>query len=150
MNVIDTCAVCRIHCIVFLSSLKCKFATWYLSNTGECNTTYMYLTKHSEQNHVEDKNAICSASEDKELVFQIETFGCFKFLWFWKVNFSTIPITKRCRKSPPLRRKHPRHQYSCRISSVTLGVTISPTPAPTALSVRNLEASPWKACPMLL
>lgn len=63
---------------------------------------------------------------------------------------ATIPITKRCRKSPPFRRKHPRHLYSCRISSVMQGVTISPKPAPTALIVRNLEASPRKARPMLL
>lgn len=50
MNVIDTCAACNRFSqnIVFLSSLKCNFATWCLSNTGECNTTYMYLTKHSE------------------------------------------------------------------------------------------------------
>lgn len=99
MNVIDTCAVCNRFSqnIVFLSSLKCKFATWYLSSTGECNTTYMYLTKHSEQNHVEDKNAICSASEDKELVFQIETFGCLSSCGSGRLISATIPITKRCR-----------------------------------------------------
>lgn len=99
MNVIDTFAVCNRFSqnIVFLSSLKCKFATWYLSNTGECNTTYMYLTKHSEQNHVEDKNAICSASEDKELVFQIETFGCLSSCGSGRLISATIPITKRCR-----------------------------------------------------
>lgn len=89
VNVIDTCEYCNRFSlnIVFLSSLKCKFATWYLSNTGECNTTHMHLTIHSKQNHIEDKNALCSVSEDKELVLQFKTFGCFNFQWFWKVNF---------------------------------------------------------------